>query len=81
MEYIKPTIKIVFFEELMETINTTNAKEGDASEGRAKEMEIMEEEPEKIITKNLILQILCHSVLHTLISQKIMIKLILLVLE
>lgn len=36
MEYIKPTIKIVFFEEIMQTINTSNPKEGDASGGRAK---------------------------------------------
>ncbi len=40
MEYIKPTIKIVFFEELMQTINTSNPKEGDASGGRAKETTI-----------------------------------------
>lgn len=50
MEYIKPNIKIVFFEDLMQTITTSNPKEGDASEGRAKETTYYEEEPEKIET-------------------------------
>lgn len=48
MEYIKPTIKIVFFEELMQTINTSNPKEGDASGGRAKNATLtIDEETEK----------------------------------
>ena len=50
MEYIKPNIKIVFYEDLMQTITTSNPKEGDASGGRAKEVEEVEEEPEKIET-------------------------------
>ncbi|MBO5616027.1 MAG: hypothetical protein J5932_07915 [Prevotella sp.] len=50
MEYIKPNIKIVFYEDLMETITTSNPKEGDASGGRAKETTYYDEESEKIET-------------------------------
>lgn len=50
MEYIKPNIKIVFYEDLMQTITTSNPKEGDASGGRAKETTYYEEESEKIET-------------------------------
>lgn len=50
MEYIKPNIKIVFYEDLMQTITTSNPKEGDASGGRAKETTYYEEDPEKIET-------------------------------
>ena len=50
MEYIKPNIKIVFYEDLMQTITTSNPKEGDASGGRAKETTYYDEESEKIET-------------------------------
>ena len=48
--YKRPVLQAVILPELMELISTSNTERGDPSTGRAKEMEIMEEEPEKIET-------------------------------
>ena len=51
MKYIKPTIRIVFLEDIMETFSASNVKEGDAStDGRAKETLYIEEESGKTET-------------------------------
>lgn len=48
--YKRPLLQTVMLPELMELISTSNTEYGDPADGRAKEMEEVEEVPEKIET-------------------------------